>query len=111
MSWVSRPMIVRLDAIWPSVRKGFCSSAIAASIRTRSAPTSSRRARRWVNVAMSFDGHVLLPLEVALPRRIPAEVARERRADALDRHRAVDGAEVLVERLFLVLQEVFRGVF
>src|SRR5215208_6727831 len=46
MSWVSIPMMARLDAIWLGSRNGFWSSAMAASIRAVRAGTSSRRASR-----------------------------------------------------------------
>src|SRR5215212_9472207 len=46
MSWVSIPMMARLDAIWLGSRNGFWSSAMAASSRAVRAGTSSRRASR-----------------------------------------------------------------
>jgi hypothetical protein len=52
MSWLSSPMMVRLDAISASVRTGFSSSPIARSISAVSAPSSSRRARRVCNAPL-----------------------------------------------------------
>jgi hypothetical protein len=50
MSWVSRPMIDRLDRIWASSRNGFCSSPMAASISGTSTGRSSRVASRLLSM-------------------------------------------------------------
>src|SRR3990172_6767281 len=81
MSWVSSPMMSRLEAIWLSSRKGFSNSDIAASISSLSASRSARLASRWVRagfvMALSREpqerGRLRLRIAEARVVQLPAQ--------------------------------------